>query len=103
MKIKSIEEVSPRTVYAVTTSTGTYIADGLAHHNCGGCNLNPPRGKGGNYVEYFIFMEQEWGRPMIDEFRALKNTTIIYKVPDLLAIKEKYDKKYEELISGYNH
>lgn len=40
---------------------------------------------------------------MIDEFRALKSKTVVYKIPDLIAIKEMYDKKYEELMSGYNH
>lgn len=39
MKVKSIEEVTPRRVYAVRTSTGTFVADGLAHHNCYGCNV----------------------------------------------------------------
>lgn len=39
MKVKSIEEVAPRKVYAVRTSTGTFVADGLAHHNCYGCNV----------------------------------------------------------------
>jgi len=67
------------------------------------CNMNPPYGKGGNYVEYFIFMEEEWGRTMIDEFRELKSKTVIYKIPDLIAIKEKFDQKYEELMSAYNH
>lgn len=39
MRVKSIKLVEPRTVYAIKTSTGTYIADGLAHHNCVGCNI----------------------------------------------------------------
>jgi hypothetical protein len=39
MKIISITKVKPKTVYAIKTSTSTYIADGLAHHNCAGCNL----------------------------------------------------------------
>lgn len=38
MKIKSIKSVKPQTVYAIQTSTSTFIADGLAHHNCAGCN-----------------------------------------------------------------
>jgi hypothetical protein len=39
MRIKSIKEVEPRTVYAIKTSSNTFIADGLAHHNCYGCNV----------------------------------------------------------------
>ena len=47
-KVVSVREVEPRTVYAVETSTGTFISDGLAHHNCARCNgfLN------GNYIMY---------------------------------------------------
>jgi hypothetical protein len=97
MKIKSIKEVAPRTVYAVATTSGTYIADGLAHHNCIGCNTNPPYGKGGNYVEYFVFMEKEWGRDMIEEFRALKYQTIKYKVYDYERIEQEYKEKTEAL------
>jgi len=39
MRIKTITEVKPRRVYAVTTTTGTFVADGMAHHNCVACNL----------------------------------------------------------------
>ena len=102
MKIKSIKEVEPRKVYAVTTTSGTYIADGLAHHNCLGCNGNPPMGKGGNYVEYFVWMESEWGRIMIDEFRALKATTKIYKTYDFLALEDEFKQKTKELLTNYN-
>ena len=39
MKIKKITEVEPRRVYAIKTSSNTFIADGLAHHNCMACNM----------------------------------------------------------------
>lgn len=39
MKIKNITRVAPRTVYAIQTSSATFIADGLAHHNCYACNM----------------------------------------------------------------
>lgn len=48
----------------------------LVYSQCWGCNTNPPYGKGGNYVEYFIFMEEEVGREKIDEFRALKHKAV---------------------------
>lgn len=100
MKIKSIKEVEPRKVYAVTTTSGTYIADGLAHHNCLGCNGNPPMGKGGNYVEYFIFMEKEWGREKIDEFRQLKYQTKVYKIHDFIELREQFKQKTQDLLDG---
>ena len=71
----------------------------LVYTQCIGCNGNPPYGKGGNYVEYFVFMEREWGREMIDEFRNLKNTTKIYKIHDFIALKELYDEKTKEIKS----
>lgn len=38
-KIKSITKLPPKRVYAVKTTSGTFIADGLLHHNCIGCNV----------------------------------------------------------------
>lgn len=74
----------------------------LVYSQCVGCNGNPPIGKGGNYVEYFIFMEEEWGRIMIDEFRALKNKTVIYKVHDYLRLEEEFKQKTEALLAKNN-
>lgn len=68
---------------------------------CIGCNGNPPYGKGGNYIEYFVFMENEYGRDKIDEFRALKNKTVKYSVVDHQLIEEKYKQKYQKLIEQY--
>ena len=70
----------------------------LVYSQCGGCNTNPPYGKGGNYVEYFIFMEKEWGRKKIDEFRALKHETKIYKIHDFQAIEQEYKDKCKKLL-----
>ena len=67
---------------------------------CSQCNINPPFGKGGNYVEYFVFMEQEWGREYIDVLRKKKGTTVKYKLADFIAIKELYEKKTQELLNG---
>lgn len=69
----------------------------LVYSQCIGCNGNPPIGKGGNYVEYFIFMEKEWGRAMIDEFRALKNQTVKYKTWELEALETDYKERVLQL------
>lgn len=73
----------------------------LVYSQCLGCNGNPPMGKGGNYVEYFLFMEREWGRAKIDEFRDLKFQTVIYKEFDFVRIREEYDQKYHELLTNH--
>lgn len=67
MRVKSIRSVEPRTVYAIETSTGTFIADGLAHHNCVGCNqfLN------GNEAMYSSYIIDTYG---VDEFNRLIDT-----------------------------
>ena len=64
------------------------------------CNGNPPFGKGGNYVEYYVFMLEEWGQIMIDEFRALKHKTVIYKAHDYERIRDEYKAKTEKLLSA---
>lgn len=55
-KVVSVREVEPRTVYAIETTTGTFISDGLAHHNCQRCNgfLN------GNYLMYAQWMQRHY-------------------------------------------
>ena len=73
--------------------------DRLVYSQCVGCNGNPPMGKGGNYVEYFVFMEKEWGREKIDEFRALKHETKQYKIHDFQQIETEYKQKTEDLLS----
>lgn len=70
----------------------------IVYSQCIGCNGNPPYGKGGNYIEYFVFMEHEWGRDMIDEFRALRHSNVKYSLSDLENIKELYKTKTEELL-----
>lgn len=69
----------------------------LVYSQCGGCNTNPPYGKGGNYVEYYVFMLEEWGQIMIDEFRALKHETKIYKIHDFEALEQEYKDKTKAL------
>lgn len=71
----------------------------LVYSQCKSCNLNPPNGKGGNLVEYFAFMEKEWGREMIDEFRALKKETRPYKTHDFESIEQEFKDKTKELFT----
>lgn len=66
----------------------------LVYSQCYGCNV----GKKGHYVEYFVFMEREWGREKIDEFRALKHETRNFKEHHFLELKEEFDRKTKELL-----
>lgn len=75
----------------------------LVYTQCIGCNGNPPYGKGGNYIQYFLFMEREWGRPMVDEFIALKNTTKIYKIHDFVALRQEFKDKTEALLKEHGY
>lgn len=70
----------------------------IVYSQCFYCNAKPPRGLGGNYVEYFVFMEKEWGREMIDEFRALKGQTLKYSLQDYLDFAEEYALKTQQLL-----
>lgn len=75
--------------------------DRLVYSQCIGCNGNPPYGKGGNYVEYFRFMLDEVGLEKIDEFRALKNTTKVYKEYHFREIEALYNEKTKVLLEEY--
>lgn len=59
------------------------------HAQCYSCNV----GHGGAYVEYFIKMEELYGREVIDELRALKNQTVTYKWFDYERIAKEYEEK----------
>lgn len=65
MKIKSIKEVKPRTVYAVKTTSNTFIADGLAHHNCVGCNMF----RSGEQYKFSLFIEDYYGKGTAEQIR----------------------------------
>lgn len=45
-------------------------------------------------------MLDEWGLAKIDEFRALKEDTKIYKIPDFLAIEQDFKAKTDSLLHG---
>lgn len=75
--------------------------DRLVYTQCLGCNGNPPYGKGGNYVEYFRFMLDEVGLEKIDEFRALKGDTKVYKIHDFIDLYHKFTEATDELLRQY--
>lgn len=70
-------------------SNAVLFDERIVYSQCYGCNV----GLQGNYVEYFVFMEHEHGRDMIDEFRALKANTVIYKAFDFERIREEFNEK----------
>lgn len=74
----------------------------IVYTQCYSCNGNPPFGLGGNYVEYYVFMLHEWGQEMIDEFRALKHQTKIYKTFDYIRMEQEFKDKTTALINAYN-
>lgn len=71
----------------------------IVYSQCFGCNGNPPFGKGGNYVEYFRFMLDEWGLEKVDEFRALKNDTIVYKEFHFRELQQEFKDKTKALVA----
>lgn len=66
------------------------------YSQCYSCNV----GRGGAHVEYFVFMENEWGRDKIDELRAKKGTTLKYTEFDYDRIRKEYDDKVESLLAS---
>ena len=72
----------------------------IIYSQCIGCNGNPPMGKGGNYIEYFVFMEEEWGREKIDEFRALKNKTVKFTIDDMIEIERRFKEATIKLLTA---
>ncbi len=97
MRIIKITKVKPERVYAIQTSTETYIADGLAHHNCYNCNQTLK----GNWVEYEKFMRKKYGLMITEEEKVAKYLNFKYSVIDLEEIYKKYKQKYAELKGGF--
>lgn len=87
MKIKSIKKIKPRKVYAIKTSTETFIADGLAHHNCSYCNVILK----GNPIQYFLFMKSlGYSDEQLKEFDNLKHQIKPMSANDYKEIYERY-------------
>lgn len=93
MKIKKIEEIKPRVVYAISTSTKTFIADGLAHHNCVGCNVF----KKGNYPVYSDRLIKEKGSRIIGTLNKRGGKTIKVDEKFYEDVIKKYQKKINKL------
>lgn len=66
------------------------------HAQCDSCN----RHLKGNPIKYWLFMEQAYGRKIMDELMAESKTSIQYKIHDFEAIALKYAKKTTDLITG---
>lgn len=81
-------------------SNSVLFDERIVYSQCFSCNGNPPFGLGGNYVEYFVFMEKEWGREKIEEFRALKHEAKQYKTHDYLQIEQEYKDKFSAMLKG---
>ena len=63
------------------------------HGQCYVCNVH----KHGNAVEYYVFMEKTYGKEEIERLRALSHQVVPMTAQDHLAIRDKYQKKIEEL------
>ena len=86
MKIKSIRKVAPRTVFALTTSTGTFIANGLAHHNCVACNVFLH----GNIYPYSLALKRKYGPNILEELDAKRKEVKKYTRSEYETLIEKY-------------
>lgn len=84
MRIKSIKEVEPRTVYAIKTSSNTFIADGLAHHNCYGCNVMHQ----GRQYEFGIALDELYGAGTAKRMHHLAKQPHPFKKEELIKIIE---------------
>lgn len=67
------------------------------HGQCYHCNV----GLKGNKIQYWLFMEREYGRKFIDELIAESKTTVQYKEFHFLEIAEEYKLKLAELSKPY--
>ncbi len=83
-------------------SNSVLFDERIVYSQCIGCNGNPPYGKGGNYVEYYVFMLEEWGQIMIDEFRAQKYKTVKYKNFEYEQMEQEFKQKTQDLLDRYN-
>lgn len=83
MKIISIKPVPPRKVYAIKTSTGTYISSGLAHHNCASCNFNQ-----GEQYKYAKALDFKYGDGTAEKLEAEAARSHHFTAQELLDIKQ---------------
>ena len=86
MRIKNITEVEPRTVFAIKTSSSTFISDGLAHHNCYACNIL----YNGQPSAYALQLEKQYGKGIVQELESMRKTITKLKEPYYLENIAKY-------------
>jgi len=65
------------------------------HAQCYGCNV----GLHGNKLKYWLFMEKQYGRDIINQLMAESKQEVIYKKHDYDDIAEKYKQKTQELLA----
>ena len=99
MRVKSIKKIKPRKVYAITTSTNTFIADGLSHHNCVYCN----RHLSGNLAIYRQNLVRDFGIKWVEKLEQDANDYVIYTVPFMLEIEKDLKIKIKELKAKLNN
>lgn len=66
---------------------------------CYACNIR----EHGNTTAYWLWMEENWGRDVIDELMALKQQPLKMKVWDYDEIRDKYKTLTDELIEKATH
>lgn len=93
MKVKKITKVEPRPVYSIATSTKTFIADGLAHHNCYKCNLM----MGGNQGEFRDRIRAELGDEKVDQLLKESKKSVKYNATEWLQKQAYYKEKLKRL------
>ena len=79
------------------------LDEDIVHAQCAGCNLAPPHGLGGNYVEYYVSMLTEYTQEEIDIFRSRKYETLKMTEQDWLDEAAHYKKRTEALVLAYRN
>jgi hypothetical protein len=75
-KIASSRRIDNDTVYAIETTSATYVADGVYHHNCAmRCN----KMRSGEYEKYRLALKDKYGEEVPEELENLARTTQYYK------------------------
>ena len=92
-KILKVSLEGEDVVYALQTENGTYLADGVVHHNCQFCN----RYLNGNYSVYTPKITNELGMDKISELwnKAYSNKKI--STPELEEMRREFKNKLVEL------
>lgn len=70
----------------------------LVHSQCFYCNAKPPRGLGGNYAEYMLFMIREVGLEQAEAYLRIKGTTKVYKEHDFVELRDEFKRKTRLLL-----